>query len=123
MAEAREILEQIHAGGIIPVVPDLWHYEVVNGIRTAVLRKRINRNQGKTFVDELLSVDFETRSIVPYLPKVYAYAVKYKYAIYDFSYAVLAEQQKIDFVTGDERFFNAVKEDLKFVYHLSSFLV
>ena len=123
VAEAREILKQIYTGRIIPIVPDLWHYEVANGIRTAVFRKRINKNQGKTYIDELLSMDFETRSIVSYLPKAYAYAIKYKYAIYDISYAVLAEQQKIDFVTDDERFFNAVKEDLKFVYHFSGFLL
>ncbi len=36
VAEAREILKQIHAGRIIPVVPDIWHYEIANGIRTAV---------------------------------------------------------------------------------------
>lgn len=65
----------------------------------------------------------QTHSIVLYLPKVYEYAIKFQYAIYDISYAVLAEEQEIDFVTGDERFFNAVKEDLKFVYHLSTFLL
>ncbi len=36
VAEARGILKQIHTGIIIPVVPDIWHYEIANGIRTAV---------------------------------------------------------------------------------------
>jgi len=66
-------------------------------------------------------MDFETHSIISYLPIIYAYAVKFKYSIYDISYAVLAEQRKIDFVTGDERFFNATKEHFNFVYHLSTF--
>jgi len=122
VVEAREILKQIHSGRMIALVPDLWNYEVANGIRTAVFRKRITKNQGKTFIDELLSMGFETHSIVFYLPKVFDYAIKYNYAIYDISYVVLAEQEKIDFVTADERLFNTVKEDLKFVYHLSSFL-
>lgn len=54
VTEARESLKEIHAGRIIPIVPDLWHYEVANGIRTAVFRKRINKKQGKVFIDELL---------------------------------------------------------------------
>jgi predicted nucleic acid-binding protein len=122
VVEAREILKQIYSGTIIPVVPDLWHYEVANGIRTAVFRKRINKKQGKAFIDELLSMGFDTRSIIFNLPKVFDYAVKYKYAIYDISYVVLAEQEKIDFVTGDVKLLNTVKDDLKFVYHLSTFL-
>jgi predicted nucleic acid-binding protein len=119
--EARKILLQIHAGRIIPVVPDLWYYEVVNGIRTAVFRKRITKKQGRTFIIEMLSLGFETMSIVFYLPKIFDYAIKYKYAIYDLSYLVLAEEQKIQCVTGDTKFFNTVKDDLSFVYHLSAF--
>ncbi|HUT71908.1 MAG TPA: type II toxin-antitoxin system VapC family toxin [Desulfatiglandales bacterium] len=120
VAQAREILNQIYAGRIIPVVPDLWHYEVANGIRTAILRRRINKRQGKTFISELISMGFESHGINPYLPKVFDYAIKYKYAIYDFSYIVLAQEQGIDFVTGDERLLSTVREDLKFVYHLST---
>jgi len=120
VAQAREILNQIYAGRITPVVPDLWHYEVANGIRTATLRKRINKKQGKTFISELLSMGFESHSINLYLPKVFDYAIKYKYAIYDFSYVVLAQEQRIDFVTGDERLLSTVREDLEFVYHLST---
>ena len=52
VVEAREILKQIHLGRMTPLVPDLWKYEVANGIRTAVFRKRITENQGKTFIDE-----------------------------------------------------------------------
>mgnify|MGYP003681942051 CR=1 FL=1 len=45
VVEARESLKQIHLGRMTPLVPDLWNYEVANGIKTAVLRKRITRNQ------------------------------------------------------------------------------
>jgi len=120
VAQAREILNQIYAGRITPVVPDLWHYEVANGIRTAILRRRINKRQGKTFISELLSMGFESHGINLYLPKVFDYAIKYEYAIYDFSYIVLAEAQSIDFVTGDERLLSTVREELGFVYHLST---
>lgn len=121
VAEARELLRQIHSGEITPLVPDLWHYEVANGIRTAVSRKRIKKKQGNSFIDELSSMDFETYSIAGYLSKIFEYALKYDHAIYDISYIVLAEQLNVDFVTGDERLLNAVRETLKFVHHLSNF--
>jgi predicted nucleic acid-binding protein len=120
VAEAREILTHIHAGQIIPVIPHLWHYEIANGIRTAVFRRRITKKQGRIFINELLSLDFETHSIGFYLSKIFDYAVKYQHPIYDISYVVLAEQHKIDFVTGDEKLLKTVKEDLDFVYHLST---
>jgi predicted nucleic acid-binding protein len=121
VTEAREILRQICTRKVIPVVPDLWYYEVANGIRTAVSRKRITKKEGKAFIDELASMGFENHSIINYLPKVFEYAVKYKYAVYDLSYLVLAEEHKIDFVTGDARFRNVVGDDLRFVFYLSDF--
>jgi len=32
----------------------------------------------------------------------------------------VAQEQRIDFVTGDERLLSTVREDLEFVYHLST---
>ena len=119
--EARQLLGKIIDGEIELVLPELWYYEVANGITTAVRRNRISEDEGKLFIEELQSIPVRLYQIAPNINRIYEDAVKYKYAIYDIAYLAVAELENIQFITGDEKLVNAVKDTNQFIKHISDF--
>lgn len=117
--EARVLLNELVGGKIELVVPELWLYEIANGINTAVKRGRISNDTGEEFIEELQSI---TATLVPvnsYLTKTYKESAKYNHAIYDIVYMVVAENKQIPFITADKKFCDKVKSKKPFVTHLS----
>lgn len=117
--EARFLLNEVVTGNIELVVPELWFYEIANGINTAVKRGRISNDTGEEFIEELQSV---TATLVPvnsHLSKTYKESAKYNHAIYDIVYMVVAESEQIPFITADKKFSDKVKGEKPFVTHLS----
>ena len=117
--EARLILNKIIAKDVELVVPELWLYEITNGINIAVKRDRITKELGQEFIEELQSIKITQIPIISYLQTIYEEAQIYKYAVYDISYMVIAEIVHIPLITGDEKFFNTVKGNKPFVKYLS----
>ena len=51
---AQKILEKYLNGKISLVAPDLWIYEIVNGLNSATLTKRITKTKAKKLLNLLL---------------------------------------------------------------------
>lgn len=117
--EARLILTKVVAKELELMVPELWLYEITNGINIAVKRDRITKELGQEFIEELQSIKITQIPIVSYLQTIYEEAQIYRYAVYDISYMVIAEIENIPLITGDEKFFNTVKGNKSFVRYLS----
>jgi predicted nucleic acid-binding protein len=118
--EARLILTKVVAKDLELMVPELWLYEITNGINIAVKRDRITKELGQEFIEELQSIKITQIPIISYLQKIYEEAQIYRYAVYDISYMVIAEIENIPLITGDEKFFNTVKGNKSFVRYLSN---
>lgn len=119
--EARSLLKEIITGEIELIVPELWFYEITNGINTAVKRERITKEMAKDFIEELKAVTVTLIPAVNHLTKVYEEASKYNYAIYDMVYMVIAENENIPLLIADDKFIETVKNDKTFVVHLSDY--
>lgn len=119
--EARLILTKVAANDLELVVPELRLYEIANGINVAVKRGRVAKELGLKFIEELQAIMITQIPIITYLQTIYEEAQIYKYAVYDISYMVIAEIEKISLITGDEKFFNTVKGNKSFVKHLADF--
>ena len=119
--KARSLLDDIVDEKIEIVVPELWFYEIANGINTAAKRERISNDMALDFLEELQSLNPTIVSVVPLISKAYKEAVKYTCAIYDIVYMIIAESESISLITADERFFDRVKNDKTFVTHLSKY--
>lgn len=102
------------------IQPELWYYEVANGITIAVRRNRISENQGKAFIEELQAIPVKLYNIVPIIKKAYKEAIKFKYTVYDMVYLSTAESENIQLISGDEKLVNAVKDSKSFVTHISN---
>jgi len=90
------------------MVPSLWEYEVVSGLRRASYRGLVVLEEVQTILDELLGMALE---VVPasddrhHLALGWAERLRQSKA-YDAQYLALAEQVGAEFWTGDQRLAN-----------------
>ena len=89
-----------------PVAPSLFYYEVINGLRTAVLRKRIAQKVGAEILRGIL--DIGVLLVDPEAEHLYRLACDYGIAAYDAAYLALAEALDCPLWTGDRSFYLAV---------------
>jgi len=88
---------------------------ILNALLVAERRGRVNevvtQNAFKAFMD--LEISF----LGPFLDYqgTISLARSFNRSVYDASYLAVAEKRNFDFVTGDKRLYNAVKEKLKWV--------
>ncbi len=120
VVESRDILKKVVAEEIELLVPELWFYEISNGLNVAIRRQIISKKLGLEFVvEELQSIRVTQVPIVFHLLEIFKVAQKYNCTVYDIAYLIIAEQEEIPLVTGDKRFFNVVKGETAFVKYLS----
>ena len=106
--EARQILNDYQAGILTLLAPDLLNAEIGN----IVWKKHFL--QGMTEADAQLIVDtFRTVTIVQtptavLLERAYRLAIANRRTVYDMLYVALSVQVACNFVTADEKLFNAI---------------
>jgi len=93
----------------------LFPYEIVNAINVAINRKRIEEVIGHRAITYLTSLGIELRSFDGLIEPTFTMARKYSLSPYDCAYMALAEKEKCDFITGDKRLFNSIKNYFSWV--------
>ena len=79
----------------------LLPYEVVNGVKSAVIRERMGTAQAKSLIREFLKLDFALEKINE--TEIFSLAISHDISIYDASYLCLAKSEKISLLTLDEK--------------------
>lgn len=103
------------------IAPQLLMYEVVNGIATALRRKRLQQDMAFQIMENLAAIDIKNREIGPL--QVLQAALKYNLAAYDAAYLSLAEAEDCDLWTGDRAFYQAVKDKSQRVKWIGDYVV
>ena len=97
------------------ITPTLFTYEIISAINTAVNRKRIGEEAGHRAVVYLTSLGIELRGFEDLIGPTFYMARQYGLSPYDCAYMALAEKEKCDFLTGDKKLFQTVKNRLPWV--------
>jgi predicted nucleic acid-binding protein len=113
--QALKLLKDIKIKKVKPILPTLWIYEVVNGFYSAILKKRIKREEAEYFVGKLLEFNFDSVDMSVLMEKVIKNSADYNFSVYDSSYITLAKDRKCAFYTGDKKLYNKVKGKVDFV--------
>ncbi|MBA3947201.1 MAG: type II toxin-antitoxin system VapC family toxin [Herpetosiphonaceae bacterium] len=121
VTEAVALRDDGLAGRIQWIVPDLWHYELTNGLITAVRRRRISEAQAMMGLMNIMALALPTA--VPRAADVYQKAIQYTIAAYDAAYLALAEMLDAIVWTGDHRFYTAVRSQTARVHWIGDYLV
>lgn len=98
--EVDDVFTRYENGEINLIAPSLIQFEVANGLRSAVLRKRIPSRHSIQLLHDFLQLDIKT--VEQSIETVLVYAVKNNISVYDASYALLAKIHKLQLFTLDE---------------------
>jgi len=111
-----KILEQYSQGKLDLVSTQLLDFEVLNGIKTAILRKRISKEIAKKIVSHFFRLKIQRKKIDFRI--TFNYSLKLSISIYDAGYLALAKKTKLSLATADKNLFQKGKKELKNIVFL-----
>lgn len=89
------------------IAPSLLPYEVVNALRSAVSRKRINEELAQKLLGEFLGWEIDYQNVDS--EKILEIAVKHNLSGYDAAYIYLARKMKCELLTWDKKLASMAK--------------
>ena len=109
---AERLLTQAMLGAIELVVPALWHYEMLNLLRSAVRRKRLSADDMDLAVEALECVPMKLEDLPgpPARRRILHLAMQFELSAYDAAYLELADRFKIALRTNDAKLKAAAKQ-------------
>lgn len=110
--EADRLLARITSGSVRLVVPALWHYEMLNLLRSALRRKRLSAEDLDLAAETLERVPMTMEDLpgAPARRRILHLAAQFDLSAYDAAYLELADRFKIALQTNDTRLKAAAKQ-------------
>lgn len=117
----RLVDEQVK-GEIMTIAPDIWLYECLNGLKSALLRKRIGEITSRQYIAKVMDLAPDFVNIEPMVNEIFEVATRYNLSVYDASYVALAAIRHCDFYTGDVKLYNKIGGKIKFVKKVADYI-
>lgn len=118
--KARQLLKQYLDGEIKFYVPDLFYSEVGNIFWKKVSMQGFKESDANESFEKLSRVEITVSSTISLHQAAMLIALKHNRTFYDSLYIALSQEIKCDFITADERMFNAVHREFPAVKLLST---
>lgn len=112
---ATVLLHDFVEGRVELITPTLFTYEIVSAINIAINRKRIGEEAGYRAIIYITSLGIELRSCDELIGPTFYIDRQYGLSSYDCAYMALAEKEKCDFLTGDNKLYSIIKNRLPWV--------
>lgn len=103
------------------ISPDLLPVEIAHALAKAERQGRISPSQGGILWKDVMKTAPIFVPTVPLIPRAYDIASKARIGVYDCIYVALAEREKCEIVTADDRLINSLQATFPFIVHLSTF--
>jgi predicted nucleic acid-binding protein len=94
--------------------------ECVHALTRAERLRRITPQQGALALADLLTVQPDLHSFVPLLPRAYEISSNMRQGVYDCLYVALAEREKCELLTADDKLLKNLGPQFPFIVSLSS---
>jgi predicted nucleic acid-binding protein len=98
--ETESVLTALQNQESVAWVPEIWRYEVLNGLGKGVSRGRLARDKAFLFWQEMLALSIRIIE-VPVDEKLLELALQHNLAIYDANYLGLAQSRGLPLATVD----------------------
>jgi predicted nucleic acid-binding protein len=117
--KAQAVVRDHVTGRIQLKAPGLLSYELSNALRQAERRKRISPDKIEEILEAMKGLQIE---LIPLeIGEMLPLSRRFDCSAYDAAYLTLAERLDEEFITGDERLFNAVRKDLDWVVWIENY--
>jgi len=108
---AQLILDQYTDGTLLFLAPNLIQAEFGNIVWKKLVFRGLSIVDADFAIQEFKTISFVLTPISILFDEAFQIAVKYKRSFYDSLYLALSVKENCGFVTADEKFYNAVKQD------------
>ncbi len=112
-AQAQALIRDHVSGRTRLLAPTLIVYEVTNAVVQGVRRGRITDDDGESILTAFEGLGIEMESVT--WQQMLPLALRFDRSAYDAAYLALALARGEPLVTGDQRLYNAVRDDLDIV--------
>jgi len=119
--KALNILTHYISNEIDLIAPSLIEYEVMNGLKIAQKRGRIDKKTLHLGIEGFFSLEITLFNAAHFSAKILEILSFFDISSYDASYLALAENEKTPFVTADKVLYNKVRKKLKYVKWLGEY--
>lgn len=119
--KAINILTHYVSGDLNIFAPSLLEYEVMNGLKIAQKRGRIDKNTIQAAIEGFFNLEIKVYNASHFYNEVLDIVSSHDISSYDASYLALAENEKTPFVTADKVLYNKVHRKLKYVKWLEEY--
>ncbi|MGI8788365.1 MAG: type II toxin-antitoxin system VapC family toxin [Pyrinomonadaceae bacterium] len=110
-AQALLIYDEFERENVELLAPDLIYAEYGNIIWKKQIFQGLEQADAKIAIREIKKVSFVITPTILLFDEALQIAVKYKRTFYDSLYLALSVKENCEFVTADEKFYNAVRQD------------
>ncbi len=107
-------------GAVTLIAPQLLVYETVNGILSAVKKKRIEGGLARQMIGNMATAGIELRPVN--LQRIADFAFRYNLSAYDAAYLALADAEGCELWTGDRPLYQAVRQYLPAVKWIGDYV-
>jgi len=118
--EAQLIIREYAEGFIELYAPHLILYEIVNALVVARNLGRLEQRQINNIITEIREIEINRYDVADILG-LFDMSLKYGRTAYDASYLLLSDELKFNFVTGDIKLYNSVKNKLPWVIWIEDY--
>ena len=109
--KALEILKDYRSGKFTFLAPDLIYAEFGNIVWKKHILQGLDAKDATFAIEEFKKIEFLLTPTPTLFDDAYKIAVRYKRTFYDSLYLALSVKENCEFVTADEKFYNAVRPD------------
>lgn len=117
---AQLVLDEYKSDKILFLAPNLIYAEFGNIIWKKQIFQGLDSKDAEFAIREFKKIEFILTPIPTLFDDAFQIAVKYKRTFYDSLYLALSVKENCEFVTADEKFYNAVKRDFPKMILLAS---
>ncbi len=110
---ANRLYSRYVSGDIDLVAPVLLMYEVVNGIRSAILRKRLRSNRAEEAMLHFKELGIRLENQDKDIDRIFRMARKLRISAYDAAYIALARKFKATLYTADSHLYKKVGDKVR----------
>jgi predicted nucleic acid-binding protein len=102
------------------IAPDVFPIEVAHSLARAERRKLILVGEGWHKTTDILTWPLDLFPYVPLLSRAFAIASQFRIGVYDCLYVALAEHEKCELITADDRLVKTLQSHFPFVVSLAA---